>query len=461
HYQLCLYYLKMSTIDHHDEQLPWGSSQSLYWQKAMHMAYQITLLDNSHFLTYLASANIAFHHQDLASTWKNLSDISASFSQMPYFRESYDLQTKMLAYDIPGLAHEKQQFIKRLTEDDDLPSEIYQQLILPLLKTESLAQASSWIHQKETRLNNRQWQPLFHYLKAEIFFHHGLYNLSEKYYQKSFDSGLRMPQITLNLATVMLEKKPIEALTLLDIYQKSKDFTVTKGKYEWSNEYSEFLWLKGLGYLYQKKTDKAEHYFIQMLQGLIQNQSSTLEATSKLSMLRAEYENQFSIKPWQDLLHKLTQQLPQITKTHKYLGLSYQLSHQNKQAIKHLSDALIFAPDDHQLYQMISRSYEELGNLNQAFHFTQNALASGPSSTTANYLYDLGSILAKQGREQLAIEHLQMAFTLNPQLKRLALTNKSLSSLWSHPIFKKVTDVTYESSDADNQGFSSQKLSDD
>ena len=119
----------------------------------------------------------------------------------------------------------------------------------------------------------------------------------------------------------------------------------------------------------------------------------------------------------QDALNQALFINPASGKVHFSMAILFLKLGDREEAIQHLRQGLALAPAvDIQPYRLLATQYDKLGKTDRAIRLLQKAIEIFPEDQTAMLHCQAGELLSKQGRRKEALEHLQTALRINPDL---------------------------------------------
>lgn len=435
HYHLTLNYLKLSFTQPGSSQL-WHNHKDHYFQKAMQLAYQITLLNPNHLLATLATAQIGFYLGDLQGALSQLKALHRTHH--PMMGEALLLHSHILELLRVNQAEE----ILWLVEQPgwhQLDPTIYAHITHKLIPYLSLDQTLRWLDQHEpTQASSQDWSAVMAYLKGKAYFVHGYNHEAQALFARALAAGWKNLDLTLSYSAMMFTTEPQIVRRLAQIAFPLEDHQLVS---TWSQP-----WFLGLSYLFTHQYKQASAIFKDHLQGSHMHAPHMTYDT--LTIIAQMYTTQHAAGELTELLEQLRIELPQLTQIHALLADVYKQAQRPELARSYWQNALTFEPTNHHYHHELAHNYLAHGDLHQALSSFQLALRYHPQPRpdSAPDLLQIASLQAILGQSEQALSNLHKALLWKPELRSRARTNKSFDSLKTHPTFKQLLHSPLEAS---------------
>jgi tetratricopeptide (TPR) repeat protein len=110
---------------------------------------------------------------------------------------------------------------------------------------------------------------------------------------------------------------------------------------------------------------------------------------------------------------------PASGKVHFSLAVLFLKRGDRENAIRHLQQGIQLTPAvDSQPYRLLATQYDNLGKTDAAIQILQKAIEIFPQDQSAMLHCHVGELLNKQGRRKEALEHMETALRINPELTK-------------------------------------------
>ncbi|HTL73044.1 MAG TPA: tetratricopeptide repeat protein [bacterium] len=164
-----------------------------------------------------------------------------------------------------------------------------------------------------------------------------------------------------------------------------------------------------------------------------------VQGESDLKALEMQLRQIANLHPYDDVFHTLGRILllegrfdesedalnralfinPASGKVHFSLAVLFLKRGDREDAIRHLRQGIALAPAvDIQPYRLLATQYDNLGKTDRAIRILQGAIDIFPKDQAAMLHCHVGELLNKQGRRKEALEHMEMALRINPELAK-------------------------------------------
>ena len=440
HYYLCITYLKISRTQPKSSLL-WNNYQNHYFQKAIKLAYQITLLDSNHLFTRLIAAYIAFYLGDPQGALITLKAINHQHKNRPIIAESYHLYSQIINHLPANQLTELTRFMKIINSQNFLPPTVYAQIINRVLIHLPHEEALQWIrhkHQTVATQQQSQWRGALAYLYAKAYLLHGYEHKAQQLFEQALSTGWHNSDLTLSYSSIIFKTQPHK---IQQLSQFQHHLGGNRLDTQWDQQ-----WYLGLSYLYLRQYHRAATTVTNHLISVYLHTPQAAQA--KLMLITKIYQSQNLAHELIKLLQQLTIHLPQLTNIHALLAEVYTHTNQPQLAQKYWHNALIFAPTNHHYHYELGLSYKQSGHLNAALAAFQMAYTHNPSQqiSGALQLFQIASLQAQLGQAHQALTNLYQAIQWNPQLRSMALNHQNFAQLKTHPTFIQIVETTTPSS---------------
>lgn len=437
HYHLCLNYLKLSFTQLGSSQL-WHNHKDHYFQKAMQLAYQLTLLEPNHLLATLATAHIGFYLGDLQGALTQLKTLHHTQGHHPMLGEVFLLHSRILEL-LP--MNQSQEILWLLQQPgwQRLAPAVYAHITHKLIPYLPLDQTLQWLERhKQAGEASDRWPAVMAYLQGKAYFVHGYHQEAKDLFALALASNWKNLDLTLSYSAMMFTTEPQIVRRLAQI-----NFPLASHKHlsTWSQP-----WFLGLSYLFTHQYKQASVIFTDHLRKVQANAPQMADDT--LTIISQMYTAQHAFTELTELLEQLRIKLPQLTQIHALLANIYKQTQRPVLARLSWQNALTFEPTNHHYHHELAHNYLAQGDLHQALSSFQLALSYHPQPRpeSAPDLLQIAGLQAVLGQSQQALSNLHRALLWQPELRSQARTDKSFDSLKAHPTFKQLLHQPKEAS---------------
>lgn len=430
-FALTLYHLRLFELNAH------SPLHFRYLKKALQLAEQTQALAPQKNLGTLARAYVAYFMTDADEAEAILNTLASSSTHLP--QVSVFLRCALLAQN-PAAS---ELAVRQLFSEVLYPEDFHGSQLLPPKALIALVQPLLLSHPHLKKMLTAPALPTA-YRSSALFLlgsiyetHKGDISNARKAYLQAHSLGLRGADLFQALARTHLPQHPRQALIWL---QQGESFLPAARSFSPSTSvpsaspHASHHWQKGWALFSMGQNIAAQEEFLKAMHHYAAWDLYSSE--QKLNLLKTLYHSSNQKQAFVALVKKITTQIPSITYSHRFLGELYSELGHHETALKAWHNALALDENNPQLHSQIALSFYRIRHFSQALQHLHIATAAQPNATN---FYNVACLKARLGEKKEALEYLQKALQLNPQLQQQARLDQDLATLRSHEAFRKLT----------------------